>query len=1068
MTSFNPSEWAIRHPALLLFAIVISAAAGIYAYLNLGRAEDPNFTIKTMIVNVAWPGATANEMQTQVADRIEKKLQELPYLDRVESYSQPGVSFIQVYLLDKTPPSAVKELWYQVRKKVGDIRSDLPAGIIGPNFNDEYGDVYSAIYMLTADGLTLADLKARAEDVRQRLLRVPNVNKVDIIGEQQQVIYIELSHAKLATLGIAPQQIFDGVARQNAVTSGGSVDTSADRINLRVTGGFSGVDAIAAVPVEANGRVFRLGDIATVKRGYVDPPTFIVREGGRPALGLGVSMQEGANIIRLGEDLARAMAAVIAELPVGIEVTQIANQPQIVEHSVSEFVEAFVEALAIVLLVSFLSLGWRAGIVVALSVPLVLAIVLTTMYAAGIDLHRITLGALIIALGLLVDDAIIATEMMVVKVEQGWSRARAATFAWTSTAFPMLTGTLVTAAGFLPVGFAKSSAGEYAGGIFWIVGLALIASWIVAVIFTPYLGFKLLPNRAEAKGSHGNKPGHDDADRQQLFLDTTNHQDPDAIYDTRIYRALRRVIALALRWRVTVVSATALMFVAAVGGFGLVQQQFFPTSTRNELFFEMRLPEGSAIGVTDAAAKKAERLLAGDPDIVTYTTYVGQGSPRFWLGLNPVLPNPNFAQIVVVTTDLAARERVKARLDRAVAEGALPEARVRVDRFYFGPPVGFPVQFRVIGPDPMKVRTIADQVRAVMAENPDVIDPHLNWGEEEKSIRLEVDQDRARALGLTPHDVSQMLATLLSGYNVTQYREGIEHIDVIARAVPAERLDLDRLPSLTITTRNGIAMPLSQIARLNYEYEEPILWRRNRDIVLTARSDVVDNVQAPDVTNAIMRKLEPVKAALPYGYRIEAGGAIEESAKANGALVAVFPAMTVAMLTLLMVQLQSFSRLALVFVTGPLGLIGATGALLLSNRPFGFVALLGLIALAGMIMRNTVILVDQIDRDIAAGHARYRAIIDATVRRARPVALTALAAILGMIPLAGSLFWGPMAITIMGGLFVATGLTILVVPALYAIWFRVRIDEPEMPMAVDARNLDRLGRRAVPFQIAAE
>jgi multidrug efflux pump subunit AcrB len=1038
MRRFNLSEWAITHQALVLFMILILGAAGAYSYVSLGRAEDPSFTIKTMVVNVAWPGATATEMQTQVADKIEKKLQELPYLDRVESYSQPGVAFIQVYLIDNTPPVKVKELWYQVRKKVGDIKGDLPSGVVGPNFNDEYGDVYSAIYMLTADGLSLANLKARAEDIRQRLLRVPNVNKVDIIGEQPEKIFIELSHAKLATLGITPQQIFDNVARQNAVTSGGSVDTSADRINLRVTGAFSGVEAIAAVPVQVDGRVFRLGDIATVKRGYQDPATFIVREGGKPALGLGVSMQDGANILTLGENLKTAMAAITAELPIGVEVTQIADQPKIVEHSVSEFVETFIEALGIVLLVSFLSLGWRAGIVVALSVPLVLAIVLTIMNAAGIDLHRITLGALII------DDAIIAIEMMVVKMEQGWDRARAATFAWTSTAFPMLTGTLVTAAGFLPVGFAKSSAGEYAGGIFWIVGLALIASWVVAVLFTPYLGLKLLPHLA--------KPGA--------------HKNPDAIYDTRIYRALRKVIELALRRRAMVVAATLLMFGAAIAGFGLVQQQFFPTSTRTELFFEMRLPEGTALGVTDAAAKKGERLLVGDPDIDTYTTYVGQGSPRFWLGLNPVLPNPNFAQIVIVAKDLDARERLKARLERALADGALPEARTRVDRFNFGPPVGFPVQFRVIGPDPMKVRAIADQVRAVMAENRKVVDPHLNWGEQVKSIRLEVDQDRARALGITPQDVSQMLQTLLTGYTVTQYREGIEHIDVIARAIPAERLELERLPSLTISTRNGIAVPLSQIARLNYEYEEPILWRRNRDTVLTVRGDIVDNVQAPDVTNEILPKLASIKTALPYGYRVETGGSIEESVKANAALVVVFPVMALAMLALLMVQLQSFSRLALVFVTAPLGLIGATGALLVSNRPFGFVALLGLIALAGMIMRNTVILVDQIDRDIADGHGRHRAIIDATVRRARPVALTALAAILGMIPLATSAFWGPMAITIMGGLMVATVLTLLVVPALYAIWFRVRADEPST--SVQSELVDEPDWEAVPFRLAAE
>src|SRR5246500_715941 len=659
MKRFNLSEWSITHQALVLFMIILLGAAGVYSYLNLGRAEDPNFTIKVMVIGVAWPGATADEVQTQVTDKIEKKLQELPYLDRIETYSQPGGAFLQVILADTTPPAKVKDLWYQVRKKVGDIKYELPTGISGPNFNDEFGDVYSALYMLTADGLTLAQLKDRAEDIRQRLLRVPDVNKVDIIGERPQKIFIEFSHAKLATLGITPQQIFDSAARQNAIVSGGAVDTSADRINLRVTGAFSGAEAIAAVPVEAGGRTFRLGDIATVKRGYEDPASFIVREGSKPALGLGVSMQDGANIVTLGEDLKKAMDGVTAALPVGIEVTQIADQPRIVEQSVGEFVETFIEALGIVLLVSFLSLGWRTGIVVALSVPLVLAIVLMTMYAAGIDLHRITLGALIIALGLLVDDAIIAIEMMVVKMEQGFDRARAATFAWTSTAFPMLTGTLVTAAGFLPVGFAKSSAGEYAGGIFWIVTLALVASWFVAVLFTPYLGLRLLPDFA--------KPGA--------------HADPEAIYDTRVYRALRRVIAFALRRRVAVAGVTVLMFVASLASFPFVQQQFFPTSTRTELFFEMRLPEGTAIGVTDATAKQAEALVAGDTDIVSYTTYVGQGSPRFWLGLNPVLPNANFAQIVIVTKDLEGRERVKARLDRALADGALPEARTRVDRF---------------------------------------------------------------------------------------------------------------------------------------------------------------------------------------------------------------------------------------------------------------------------------------------------------------------------------------------------------------------------------------------------
>lgn len=1051
MKRFNLSEWAITHRTLVLFMILLIGAAGLFSYTKLGRAEDPSFTIKVMNIHVGWPGSTAAELQAQVVDKIEKKLQELPHLDRVTSYSQPGTAFIQVTLSDTTPPRKVKELFYQARKKVGDIRGELPANVIGPNFNDEFGDVYSALYMLTADGMGLAELKKVAEDIRQRLLRVPAVNKVDLIGAQPERIFIEFSHAKLATLGIAPQQIFDSVARQNAVIAGGSVDTSADRIHLRVTGAFSGADAIAAVPVQADGRVFRLGDIATVKRGYEDPPSFLVREGGKPALGLGVSMQDGGNILTLGEDLKQAMKAITAELPVGIETAQVADQPHIVDESVSEFLRTFVEALGIVLLVSFLTLGLRTGIVVALSVPLVLAIVFVVMYAAGLDLHRITLGALIIALGLLVDDAIIAIEMMVVKMEQGFSRAQAATFAWSSTAFPMLTGTLVTAAGFLPVGFANSSTGEYAGGIFWVVGLALIASWFVAVLFTPYLGLNLLPDFAKRAKERG-----------------VRHHDPEAVYDTRIYRALRQLIELTLRRRKTVVAATIGLFVTAIAAFGLVQQQFFPTSTRTELFFEMRLPEGSSIGVTNAAAKKAESLLTGDPDIVTYTTYVGQGAPRFWLGLNPVLPNSNFAQIVIVTKDLKARERVKARLDTALADGALPAARTRVDRFVFGPPIGFPVQFRVTGPDPLKVRDIADQVRKVMKENRNLIDPHLDWAEQAKSIRLEVDQDRARALGLTPQDVAQTLQTLLSGFTVTQYREGIESIDVVARAVSAERLDLARLPSLTIATRNGVAVPLSQIARIKYQYEEPILWRRNRDLVLTVVADIVDGVQAPDVSNAVTPKLKPIQDALPYRYRIETGGAIEESAKANASLAAVFPAMVVAMLAILMIQLQSFSRLALVLATAPLGVIGATGALLISGRPFGFVALLGLIALAGMIMRNTVILVDQIDHDIAEGHGRHRAIIDATVRRARPVVLTALAAILGMIPLARSTFWGPMAITIMGGLLVATVLTLVVVPALYALWFRVREDEQAMPSPMHDDETESLAPAMIPVRIAAE
>ncbi|MEP9375578.1 efflux RND transporter permease subunit [Aquabacter sp. CN5-332] len=1020
---FNLSDWAIRHRALTLFAILLLAASGAYAYVNLGRAEDPSFTIKVMVVSAAWPGATADEMQEQVADPIEKKLQALGHLDRVESYSRPGVSFIQVFLTDSTPAKAVQDLWYQVRKKVGDMRGDLPAGVIGPFFDDEYGDVYSALYMLSGDKVGPAELKRQAEIIRQKLLRVQDVEKVDLVGERPERIFIEFSHARLATLGISPQQIFDSVARQNAVVSGGAVDTNADRINLRLTGAFTGAEAIAAVPVLAGNAVFRLGDIATVKRGYEDPPAFIIRQNGRDAVGIGVSMAAGANIITLGHNLKIAMDAAIGELPMGIEVTQVADQPHIVADSVGEFLRTFAEALVIVLVVSFLSLGLRTGIVVALSVPLVLAIVFVVMFASGMDLHRITLGALIIALGLLVDDAIIAIEMMVVKMEEGFDRAKAAGFAWTSTAFPMLTGTLVTAAGFLPVGFAKSSAGEYAGGIFWVVGIALIASWFVAVIFTPYLGFMLLPNLKKTAAN-----GH-------------------ATHDGRLYRAFRRVLNLSLRHRFAVIGITFGLFAAALVSFGAVQQQFFPTSTRPELFLEMRLPEGTSIAVTQATAQKAEALIGEDPDVATATTYIGRGTPRFWLGLNPVLPNPNFAQIVIVAKDVEARERLKARLDKALAEGALPEARSRVDRFVFGPPVGFPVQFRVVGPDPLKVRDIAEQVRQVMDRDPALIDPHLNWGEQVKSITLQVDQDRARAIGTTPRDIAETLQTLLSGYTVTQHRDGNLLIDVVARAVPEERVDLERLSALTVTTRNGIAVPLGQVARIVYGAEEPILWRRDRDLVLTVRGDVKDGIQPPDVTTRILPQLAALKVGLPADYRIETGGSIEESVKANTALAAVFPVMIIAMLTLLMIQLQSFSRLGLVLATAPLGLIGATFALLISHRPFGFVALLGLIALAGMIMRNTVILVDQIDKDIAAGHAPAEAIVDATIRRARPVVLTALAAVLGMIPLAESTFWGPMAITIMGGLLVATVLTLLVVPAMYAAWFRVKVAKAEVPAA---------------------
>jgi multidrug efflux pump subunit AcrB len=1015
---FNLSAWAVRHPALILFLICALGLTGIYSYQRLGRGEDPSFTVKVAVVSAIWPGATAKEMQEQVADPIEKKLQELPYFEKVQTYSKASFTAMQVTFRDSTPPAEVPHLFYLLRKKLWDVAPQLPDNLIGPSINDEYGDVDSILYMITGDGANYAQLKKAAEGLRQRLLKVANVTKVNIYGTQDEKIYVEFSHAKLATLGLTPQAIFDSLAKQNAVVPAGTVETSSQRVPLRVTGALDGVQAVAETPVESGGRVFRLGDVAEIRHGYVDPTDYQVRQKGKPAIGIGVVTARGANILQLGEQVGAATASFMADVPQGIDIEQIADQPEVVKHAVGEFMRSFVEALVIVLFVSFLALGWRTGIVVALSVPLVLAIVFIVMNAMSLDLHRITLGALIIALGLLVDDAIIAVEMMVVKMEQGWDRAKAASFAWESTAFPMLTGTLVTAAGFLPIGFANSGVGEYAGGIFWIVAIALIASWFVAVIFTPYIGVKLLPNFAGKKGHN-----------------------PDEVYHTRIYRALRAAVTWCVRWRGTVVMATIAIFVAAVVGFGHVQQQFFPLSERPELFLQLRLPEGTAFDVTMKSVKEAETLLKDDGDIATYTAYVGKGSPRFWLGLNPQLPTESFAEIVIVAKDVAARERIKARIEQAAHSGRLAAARVRVDRFNFGPPVGFPVQFRVIGPDTAKVREIAYQVRDVVKKNANVVDPHLDWNEQSPYLKLVVDQSRARALGLTPQDVSQALAMLISGAQVTTVRDGVEKIGVVARAVPNERLDLARIGELTITARNGMAVPLSQVAKVEYSHEEPILWRRNRDMAITVRGDVVDGVQAPDVTNAIWPQLESIRANLQPAYRIETGGAIEESTKGNASIFILFPVMVIAMLALLMIQLQSFPRLLLVFLTAPLGIIGASLGLNVAAAPFGFVALLGLIALAGMIMRNAVILVDQIESDVAHGSTRREAIVEATVRRARPVVLTALAAILAMIPLSRSAFWGPMAITIMGGLFVATFLTLFYLPGLYALWFRNSLDE---------------------------
>jgi multidrug efflux pump subunit AcrB len=1014
MRNLNLSLWSVTNPAVTLFAIIVAVLAGTLAYMNLGRAEDPTFRIKTMVVQAVWPGATAEEMQNLVAEPIEKRIQELPELDYIRTFSRPGAVVLQIQLQDSQ--REVADLWYQVRKKVGDLGPSLPQGLIGPFFNDEFGDVFSAIYMVTGEGLGRAELKVYAERLRTRLLGVEDAAKVALIGDMEERIFVEISHHRLATLGISPQVIFDAIGRQNAMTPAGAFQTTADEVQVRVTGDLDSLATLRDLPLAAGDTVLRLGDIATIRRGYEDPADYLAFFNGSAAVGVGVAMAEGANILHLGELLAAEVEAFTADLPIGVEVTQAADQAVIVEDAFGEFIVTFIEALVIVLVVSFVTLGLRTGIVVALSVPIVLAVVFVIMQALGLNFDRITLGALIIALGLLVDDAIIAVEMMVVKIEQGYDRIAAASAAWSSTAFPMLTGTLVTAAGFLPVGLAQSTSGEYAGNIFWVVGIALIVSWFVAVIVTPYLGLKLLPLP---------KPG-------------AHH----ASYDSRLYRGLRAGVNASLRGRWAVIGLTLAALGAAGVGMTFVQQQFFPTSARAELFIETRMPEGSSIEATAKAALAAEALVAGDPDVRFSSTYVGAGSPRFFFALNPELPNPSFAMTVIMAQDAAARDRLRGKIETAVAAGAVPQARVRVDQIVFGPPVGFPVQFRVIGPDAGEVRRIAADVRAVMVANPNTVEPQFDWNEQAKTVSVRLDQDRIRSLGLNTADVSNTLQTLLSGVKVTEYRDGTELIDVLVRAPAEERADPSAIGDLTVLLPGGGAVPLTQLAEISYGFEEPILWRRNRDMVLTVRADVVPGVQAPTVTAEILPLLQPIIDALPAGYRIETGGAVEESNKANAALFQVFPLMFLAMLSLLMLQLKSFSKLFLVFLTAPLGAIGAVAALLVANAPFGFVALLGVIALAGMIMRNTVILVDQIDHDLAAGSPPWEAIVESTVRRARPVVLTALAAILAMIPLAKSVFWGPMALAIMGGLIVATVLTLFFLPALYAAWFRVRRTAP--------------------------
>jgi multidrug efflux pump len=1028
MTHLNLSEWALRHRSMVAYLIIVLVLGGVLSYFKLGRAEDPDFTFKAMVVRTMWPGATAREVEMQVTERIEKKLQEVPWVDVIRSSSKSGESLVFVLVKDYTPKKEVPEAWYQVRKKIGDIKHTLPAGVQGPFMNDEFGDTFINVFALTGDGFDLAVLRQEADRIARELRRVADVKKIELIGVQEEKIFIEVAHAKLATLGLDPLAIFDALQKQNAMTPAGFFETASDRVHLRVSGDFTSIESIREIGIQAGGRLFRLGDIATVKRGFSDPPTPRMRVAGQDAIGIAIAMNKGADVIELGDRLRSEVARLQQALPKGIDIHVVADQPEIVRQSITLFMSSLAEAVVIVLAVSFLSLGLRTGAVVALSIPLVLAITFLLMAAFGIDLQRISLGALIIALGLLVDDAIIAVEMMVVKMEQGWDRFRAATFAYTSTAFPMLTGTLITAAGFTPVGFAKSGAGEYTFSIFAVVTIALLVSWVVAVVFTPYLGYKIL-------------------DPKKLLAKAQQHGDD--LYDTPFYRRVRASVDWCVRRRWLVIGATLVAFVLSLLALNMgVQKQFFPASSRPELLIDLWLPQGASLQATETQAKKVEQLLLTEPEmkkaVKYFASYIGNGSPRFYLPLDLKLFNDNFAQLVITTHDIKAREALKQLLEARFADvsGEWSGLRARVLRLENGPPVGFPVQFRVSGENIAELRRVADQVATVMRANPHAKDVNFDWNEMGKAIRLEVDQDRARALGISSQELSSFLNSMLTGMSVTRMREGDQLIDVVARAAGDERARLSALADINIHTASGRYVPLAQVAKISYELEEGLVWRRNRLPTITVMSDIRDGTQAPVVSAQIDAELAALRESLPAGLRIEMGGATEESEKGESSIKAVMPLMLAGVITLLMIQLQSMSRTLLVLLTAPLGLIGVAIALLLFNVPFGFVANLGVIALSGMIMRNSVILVDQIEQDEKAGKPQWEAIVGSTVRRFRPIMLTAAAAILAMIPLTRSVFWGPMAVAIMGGLIVATLLTLLFLPALYAAWYRVKPGKP--------------------------
>ena len=1035
---FNMSDWALKHQVLVLYLMLMLTITGLFSYTKLGQSEDPPFTFKVMLVHATWPGASAQEVEQQVTDKLEKKLQEVPHLDYSSSFSRPGESMIFLVAKDDTLSKDIPEVWYQVRKKVGDIRHTLPQAIESLTFNDEFSDVYGSMYALTGDGFDYAALKKQAELIRTELLKIDDVAKVEFFGEQEQRLFIELSNAKLVSLGLSANALIGILQAQNTVVPSGTFESSDERIRIAVSGRYNTVDDLNQLRLRANNQDFRLGDVAHIYRGYEDPPKSRIRYQGKDSLLLGISMKDGGDIISLGHELDKVMAKILPELSVGLALNPVTLQPKIVAHSVNDFVKSLIEALVIVLSVSLISLGWRSGMVVAITIPVVLASTFLVMYLNGIGLHKISLGALILALGLLVDDAIIAVEMMSSKMEQGWSRVKAASFAYSSTAMPMLTGTLVTVAGFLPIATASSSTGEYTRSIFQVSAIALIISWFAAVILVPFLGYHLLPNYAEAPVPSKISLWL----RARLNLTekkvSTDHHD---IYNTPFYQSLRTLVTLCVRYRKTVLAITLAVFVMSIMGFGKVQQQFFPDSTRLELVVDLRMTEGSSYEATNAQAKKLELWLQNwsqqHEGIDNFVAYIGTGAPRFYLPLDIQLPHRGFGQFVILAKTLAAREAL--RLDLlSLFESDFPELRASVLRLENGPPVGFPVQFRVSGANITQIRDIARQVAGVMRAHANLLSVQLNWEEPSKVVHVEVDQAKARLLGVSTVDVATIINAASRELFVTEFREGNERISLVARGPAVERTHLSHLPDLMINTPSG-AVPLAQLATLSSAFEEGVIWRRDRQPSIIVRANLQGDLQAAVVSQQIDQQLDVIKASLPSGVSIETGGAVEESAKGGASVAAGFPLFLIAVLTILMVQLQSFSRVFLVILTAPLGLIGVTIALLLFDKPFGFVAMLGTIALSGMIMRNSVILVDQIEQDRATGIGAWQAIVESTLRRFRPIMLTAAAAILAMIPLTSSVFFGPMAVAIMGGLAVATVLTILFLPALYAAWFRVKI-----------------------------